>query len=261
MIINQACVLLSGGMDSVAALCWAKRRYQDVWAILFDYGQANRDQELTAAGRLCTALGVERELLHCGDTIARGKGILGKIQDHDGREDGTSPNVVPNRNGVLANAAGSHIVQHFPNGNLALILGCNAQDAKRYPDCHPTALQAVGEALRHTMAREIQIVLPWIVLTKTQILQSLNAEDRAHVAGSWSCYRKVGPCGKCSACVLRAEAFTAVGLVDQCVQAVMNGGDPAREAAFGPPIPVRAPEYHLPIFGNGEAPDDDRAGG
>jgi 7-cyano-7-deazaguanine synthase len=262
MIVNQAVVLLSGGMDSCAALCWARGQYKSLLAIMFDYGQSNRDQELSAAGRLCEELGVENLSLVTGDTIPRGLGILGKtIPDHDGRDDGTSPNVVPNRNGILANSAAAHAARYFPNGNLALVLGCNMQDAKRYPDCHPASLTRLTEALRHTVAREIQVVVPWIDRTKTQILQALGAEDRAHVARSWSCYRGDGPCHRCSACALREEAFAAVGLLDQSVAVALSGGDPARDAklssAMGPPIPIR----HLPIVGASEVPDDDRLGG
>ena len=45
MMNHPAAVLLSGGMDSVAALYWTVQTYPKVLAILFDYGQPNRDQE------------------------------------------------------------------------------------------------------------------------------------------------------------------------------------------------------------------------
>lgn len=55
---NQACILLSGGLDSTAALCWATRARPEVRAIGFDYGQPHRDQELFAARSAAEALGV-----------------------------------------------------------------------------------------------------------------------------------------------------------------------------------------------------------
>lgn len=229
MIINQAAVLLSGGMDSSAALLWALPRYEKVIAILFDYGQKNRDQELTFAGRLCETTNTARLLIVVAGSLPRGKGILHHIEEHDGREDGSSPAIVPGRNALFAVSAAAHASVYFPNGNMALVLGCNAQDARRFPDCHPASLKTLGETLRHCIAREIQVVAPWIDRTKAQILAELSEADRGVVARSWSCYRGDGPCGKCSACVLRADAFVAVGLEDLCAPARMTGGDPARQ--------------------------------
>ena len=228
MLIHQSVCLVSGGMDSIAALCWAKRTYRDVLAVLFDYGQPNRDQELTRAGAACEALGVTRLGIAVADSLPRGKGILNRVEDHDGREDGASPAIVPGRNILFAVSAAAHAAVHFPNGNIALVLGCNAQDARRFPDCHSMAIKAMGECIRVAIAREIQVVAPWITGTKGQMLAALPLEDRDLVATSWSCYRGKGPCGKCSACVLRAEAFAAVGLEDRCAEVRMTGGDPAR---------------------------------
>ncbi len=233
MLIHQAIVLVSGGMDSCAALCWSRRQYRDVLAVMFDYGQPNRDQELTAGGKLCVELGVTRLLLVLADGLPRGKGILHHVEDHDGREDGSSPAIVPGRNLLFATSAAAHGSVHFSNGNLALILACNKQDARRFPDCRPDSLIAMTSALQRCLAREIQVVSPWNDRSKTQILQQLSPEDRARVARSWSCYRAVGPCGTCSACVLRNEAFAAVGLVDESAMVNMTGGDPSRDRARG----------------------------
>jgi len=52
----RAIVLLSGGMDSVAALHWALATYTEVVAIGFDYGQPNRDAEIPIAWRIARDL-------------------------------------------------------------------------------------------------------------------------------------------------------------------------------------------------------------
>jgi 7-cyano-7-deazaguanine synthase len=241
---DQAAVLVSGGMDSIAALMWARHTYKNLLAVLFDYGQPNRDNELIAAGRTANELGIPRLLIAVADSLPRpilaaagaipagplpARGILRKVEDHDGRAEGLSPAFVPGRNIFFVTSAAAHAAVHFPNGNIDVVIGCNKQDAQRFPDCTMRAMLKLGEALRVAIAREIGVSTPWIDHTKAEILKALKPEDLPHVARSWSCYRNDGPCGTCSACVLRKEAFEAAGLEDQCKRAQMFGGDPARE--------------------------------
>jgi 7-cyano-7-deazaguanine synthase len=230
MIAKQAVVLLSGGMDSVAVLHWAKPRYPKLVAFLFDYGQPNRDQELTAAGTLARQIGVPTASIVLADALPRGRGILKSIEDHDGLTEGLSPAFVPGRNLLFITSAAAHGSVHFPSGNFDIVIGANGQDAKRFPDCSHGALIKLSQALRHGVAREINVVAPYVDRTKEQILRSLDAPALEAVARSWSCYRNSGPCRACSACVLRREAFEAVGVVDYCVWTRLTGGDPARES-------------------------------
>ena len=221
-----AVVLVSGGMDSVAALCWAKRRYDDVVAVLFDYGQPNRDQELISAHRACESLSVERHVIVTADGLARG-GILCGVEDHDGLEEGPSPAIVPARNPFFITSAASYACRCFRD-DFDVVIGCNREDARRFPDCRPDTLHAAGEMLRLALMREVVVVHPWIDRTKAQILGETHSDDLPLVARSWSCYRGRGPCGSCSACVLRARAFIEAGLRDECAATVMRGGDPGR---------------------------------
>lgn len=225
----QALVLLSGGMDSVAVMHWAKSRYSNLVAVLFDYGQPNRDQELAAAGILAGEAGIPRVGVVLADALPRGRGILKSVVDHDGLEDGISPAFVPGRNLLFITSAAAHGSVHFPNGNFDIVVGANGQDARRFPDCSHGAFIKLSQALRHGVAREINIVAPFVDRTKEQILRSLDVAALEAVARSWSCYRNHGPCGTCSPCVLRAAAFAAVGITDQCKEASLCGGDPGRE--------------------------------
>ena len=156
MRTENACVLVSGGFDSVAALHWARSRYSAVLAILFDYGQPNRDQELTAAGHAAGAISVPTLGIAMADCLPRGRGILNRVEDHDGLEDGVSPAFVPGRNLVFLTCAAAHAAVRFPSGNINLVIGANAHDARRFPDCRGGALAKLAEALRHGVGRENQ---------------------------------------------------------------------------------------------------------
>lgn len=226
---EHACVLLSGGLDSSAALCWTRLRYPNVIAVMFDYGQPNRNQELTAGHRLTDELRISRLGIVVADTMPRARGILRSVEDDDGRVDGVSPAFVPGRNLIFLSSAAAHAACLWPSGYIDVVIGANASDAARFPDCRTGFFLRAGEALRQALARDIAIVTPWIDRTKAQILASLDDADRARVARSWSCYRGGGPCGRCAPCVARAAAFASSGVIDMSAEARMSGGDPSRE--------------------------------
>lgn len=232
MKVANAAVLLSGGMDSTAALWWAKERYERVAALLFDYGQPNRDHELAAAYRAAEDAGTHLNLRFAlADTLPRGRGLLAGVRDHDEAHQGISPAFVPGRNLVMLTIAAAHACVMFPNGNIDLVIGACKEDAAGFPDCRAPTLAKLGEALRAGNARQIEVVAPWLNATKETILATvgtISPQALESVSRSWSCYRADGPCGACSACVLRVRAFAAAGIEDRCARAVMTGGDPGR---------------------------------
>jgi 7-cyano-7-deazaguanine synthase len=229
MLIEYACVLLSGGLDSVAALYWASTRYRHVRAIGFDYGQPNRDAEVYSAGTAAEALGVPFERLPLADAFPR-RGLLERVPEHNVDQKGAHPAVVPGRNGAFLWLAAAHAVTWWRVGNIALVIGANKEDAAGFSDCDPRFFLKLGQAIRDGFMRQVDIVAPWVDRTKAQIIQQAEPEARHAIARSWSCYARTGPCGVCTACVLRARAFAETGLVDECAPPKMTGGDPQREA-------------------------------
>lgn len=225
---EKACVLLSGGADSTAALHLALGKYAELRAIAFDYGQPNRDHEIGAAQRCAEASSVPFARIVMADTLATGRGLLGKVRDHEPGALGLNPAFVPGRNAIFLTTAAAHACSWWPTGNVALIIGATAEDSAGFPDCRRGFFDMLSVSLRYGYAREIGIIAPFTAMTKADALRGLDDVGRAAVARSWSCYRKPGPCGTCTACVVRAKAFGEVGLVDQCAASEMTGGDPAR---------------------------------
>jgi 7-cyano-7-deazaguanine synthase len=232
----QGVVLLSGGLDSTAALFWAKPRYSSLHAIAFDYGQPNRDAELTAAKGVAEEEGVPYHGVVLADALRpqRPLGLLARVIDPNGEEafGRTDRMFVPGRNALFAVTAAAHACSWWPNGNLDIIMGACAEDQTGFPDCRPGNLALLTNALRHLMARHLTIRTPWSDRTKSEILYAVKPDARAlaAVVRSYSCYRHDGPCGRCGACLKRAVAFDQQGLVDESRSVKMGGGDPHREA-------------------------------
>lgn len=75
-------------------------------------------------------------------------------------------------------------------------------------------MRAMGDALRLGTYAQVQLLRPFIALTKGQIAAE-GARLGIDLAQTWSCY-KGGRlhCGKCGTCVERREAFAHAGLKD-----------------------------------------------
>lgn len=212
MSICRRVVLLSGGLDSVAALHWALDRGH-VEAVGYRYGQPHADAELDAAAKITERRRVPFRVIDLGG--------LGRLDPSAGCDDrGVSRSFLPARNPLfLTRAAAAYAM---PGSMLALVVGANANDAAGFPDCRETFFEAAGWALRSALANvcDVRIETPWVHMTKAEVVRWCCGHGLAlaDVRDSMSCYRGTR-CGLCDACTLRAAAFDTCGLED------VNRGD------------------------------------
>lgn len=223
--LRPAVVLLSGGLDSTAALHWALEGRAEVRAIGFDYGQPSRDHELAAADACCRRRGVAFVRLALADTIATRRGLLGSVPDHASARAAPHGAFVPGRNAVFLAVAAAHAAAWWPDA-FDLAIGATADDAAGFPDCRAAFFDAMAATLRAALARDVAVVAPWRDVTKVDLVgRAGHAAVIEDIAASWSCYRREGPCGTCTPCVLRRAAFVAHGIVDRCAPARLIGGE------------------------------------
>ena len=208
-------VLLSGGMDSVTALYWARQHHDVVGAVSFDYGAKHNHREIGYATWHCGKLDVWHDTvalpfvdeLFASDLLKSG----GDIPDGHYEEASMKRTVVPFRNGImLAIACG---IAESRNAE-ALVIAAHSGDHAIYPDCREPFMQAMAAAMREGTYARIELLRPFINQDKAAIARQGHALgiDYAH---TWSCY-KGGEihCGTCGTCVERREAFLHAGLVD-----------------------------------------------
>lgn len=161
-------LLLSGGMDSAVCL----KRYGATLAIGFDYGQPHK-VELEFAERLAEGAGVPFHVVRIPP--------LPKVDDI----------VFAGRNAVML-AIGAAIAQ--AKKLQTVVIGCNFDDAMRFPDCRPEFILAMDKAM--TNAYGVGVSAPLLRTTKAQIKREAEGLD------TWTCYQpKDGrPCGECYSC-------------------------------------------------------------
>ncbi len=211
-------VLLSGGMDSVTALHWARKEYEVVGAVSFDYGAKHNHREIPLAAWHCADSGVKHDIidlafvnqLFASDLLKSG----GTIPEGHYADETMKKTVVPFRNGIMLSIACGLAESCEAE---ALVIAAHAGDHTIYPDCREPFMQGMAEAMREGTYARIELLRPFIHLDKAGIAK-LGAKLGVDYGRTWSCY-KGGDlhCGKCGTCVERIEAFVLAGIHDPTV--------------------------------------------
>ncbi|RLJ71272.1 7-cyano-7-deazaguanine synthase [Hydrogenivirga caldilitoris] len=214
--MNKVIVLLSGGMDSATLLWLAKRDFNKVWAISFDYGQRHR-VELKYAKELASIAGVEEHIIV--DTpiyrSIKGSALIDESVDvPSGEYPENEPPIttVPMRNlnflAIAAAFADAYEIDHIG-------IGVHALDTP-YPDCRPefiTSAEAAinaGSVLTAKRKLRIHVWAPFLGMTKRDIAL-LGKELGVPYEKTYSCYRGTEPpCGECPTCRQRKEALKGI---------------------------------------------------
>lgn len=214
----KAIVLLSGGMDSVTALHWARREHEVVGAVSFDYGAKHNHREIPLAAWHCGQSGIRHDVieldfmnrLFASDLLKSG----GEVPEGHYTDENMKRTVVPFRNGImLAVACGIAESREAE----ALVIAAHAGDHAIYPDCRESFMQSMSSAIREGTYAKVELLRPFINLDKTGIAK-LGASLGVDYGKTWSCYKGAEVhCGKCGTCVERMEAFELAGISDPTV--------------------------------------------
>lgn len=213
-MVKEGVVVLSGGLDSTAALYQAIREGMIVTScVSFNYGQKHK-KELDYAKATCERLAIKHhviDLWSSGFTEAiatSGSSLVSDTEVPEGHyaQENMKSTVVPNRNMVMISIAGSIAVAEGV-GNV--VVGVHAGDHFIYPDCRYPFIVTMDAALRvgNEGFGDIHLVAPFINSTKADIAYSAML-NMLHLDHTWSCYKGGDKhCGKCGTCVERLEAF------------------------------------------------------
>lgn len=202
-------------MDSVTALHWARREHDVVAALSFDYGAKHNHREIPLAAEHAAQLGVRHEVitldfvnrLFASDLLQSG----GDIPEGHYEAENMKQTVVPFRNAIMLSIACGVAESAGAEG---LVIAAHGGDHAIYPDCREDFMRAMGDAMRLGTYAGVQLLRPFIALTKGQIAAE-GAKLGVDFARTWSCYKGGAVhCGKCGTCVERREAFAEAGLSD-----------------------------------------------
>lgn len=217
---KKVVVLVSGGMDSVAALYQAHTEHTVVGAVSFDYGSKHNHKEIPFAAWHCRQLSIPHRAISLDFVGQLFKSDLlksgGAIPDGHYEQQNMKQTVVPFRNGIMLAIAGGYAESIEAQD---LVIAAHSGDHAIYPDCREDFMKAMGDAIRLGTYAAVEILRPFIHNTKAEIARR-GHELGVDFAQTWSCYKGGDVhCGTCGTCVERREAFQLAGLSDPTVYA------------------------------------------
>jgi len=213
-----AVVVLSGGQDSTTALFWAKKRFDEVVAISFDYDQRHKI-ELEAARVIAVKAGVSHEIFDAKFINQLAPNALTRKGIEIVASDDEMPNTfVDGRNLFFLAMAAVYAKQL---GYHDLVTGVCETDFSGYPDCRQVFVDSLADTLAYSMEYPFKIHTPMMNIDKAaEVMMAieLGPECMDALSQSHTCYEgQFPPCGKCPACKLRAKGFERAGYPDPLI--------------------------------------------
>lgn len=226
---KRVVILQSGGLDSNVIASVFNYFGFEMHHIFVNYGQNMLEKEREYSKKIAEYYGgtyqeVTLDLPWLKDTTS----LVGNVVDDTHVTESTfNTNLtgayVPLRNQMLVSIAGSY-AEAYEIPYIACAFD-GAEDEDHIPtggttDKHPTFVKKLedslneGSAFHHIKGEKFTILTPVMGLFKPEII-GLGLATESDMSISWSCYNKSDkPCGQCSACKVRAEAFSEVEMED-----------------------------------------------
>jgi len=229
---NKAMVVLSGGQDSTICLYWALINHQEVKAISFNYGQKH-SIELESAKKIAKLAKVEHtiidvpNILKSRSPLTNSNETLEEYSNYKQMDkvigDRVELTFVPMRNAFFLTLSANIALANNIN---TLIAGVCQQDNANYPDCRDNFIKSQQLTINLALGTtDFEIVTPLMFMTKKESILLAEKMQGCMEALSYShtCYAGVyPPCGKCHACVLRAQGFKEAKIPDPLIERAKN---------------------------------------
>ncbi len=227
---QNAVVLLSGGLDSVTCLYWAKANYANVTAVSFNYGQRH-NSELNAAKKIAATAQVNHRIIDIdlaqlgGSALTDASLVVPDAKQTDFSDNQHNDSIpityVPARNTIFLSYA---LALAEVTQSKAIVIGVNAVDYSGYPDCRPEYIEAFEKMANlatkaGVMGNSLHIATPLLHFSKAEIIK-LGVALGVNYALTVSCYRADSEgraCGHCDSCYLRQQGFLQAEIDDPTI--------------------------------------------
>lgn len=209
-IAKSALVVFSGGQDSTTCLYWAKKHFDEVYALTFRYGQKHV-KEVDIAADIAREAGVHHDVMDVSFIGTLGHNSLTDptmLMDADRPQGGVPNTFVPGRNLFFLSIAAVYARER---GIFHLVTGVSQTDFSGYPDCRDSFMKSLNVTLNLSMDEQFSIHTPLMWLDKAQtwaLADELGVFDLVRQR-TLTCYNGIpgDGCGHCPACKLRRKGL------------------------------------------------------
>lgn len=207
---NKAVVVFSGGQDSTTCLFWAIKKFDEVIAVSFDYGQKHK-KELECAEKICKDNNIEFHVLDMTllNQLAPNSLTRKDIEVCKEKKDGELPNsFVDGRNLIFLTFVAVFAKQRDFNN---IVTGVSQSDFSGYPDCRDMFVKSTNVTLNLAMEYEFVIHTPLMWIDKAQTWKMADDLGVLDIIKNetLTCYNGIigDGCGECPSCKLRKKGY------------------------------------------------------
>ena len=207
---SAALVCFSGGQDSTTCLYWAKKHFEYVEAVIFEYGQRHSN-EVEIAAKIASDAGVPFRTLDLSLLSQLAPNSLTDsaiVMDEEKPADSYPNTFVPGRNMLFLTFAAVLARSH---GIYNIVTGVSEADYSGYPDCRDTFIRSLNVTLNLAMDEQFVLHTPLMNKDKSEVwalADELGIFDlvKTHTL---TCYNGITAdgCGRCPACKLRKSGL------------------------------------------------------
>jgi 7-cyano-7-deazaguanine synthase len=199
-------VVYSGGQDSTTCLFWAKKHFDQVFAIAFNYGQRHL-VELEAARKIAETADVPLQIfqLNLLSGVSHNALTDTAIEVESDKPEHRPPNTLVEGRNMLFLTYSAIFAK--VNGIHNLITGVGQADFSGYPDCRNDFIVSLNQTLNLSMDYEYHIHTPLMWLDKSEIWKMADDLGVIEIVRDQTitCYHGIAGegCGTCPSCRLR----------------------------------------------------------
>lgn len=212
---NKSIILMSGGLDSLAALSYTKNKnlYDIKLAITFDYGQKSAEKEIESSSKIANFYKIEHKVIKLNwlkDITHTGLVSQNTVPTTNLNTRESAKKVwVPNRNALFLNIAAAFC------DSLEykyIIFGANKDEGETFPDNTEAFRKRISGMFKYSTLVQPEVTAPLINFGKDDIVK-IAVETAAPIEFVWSCYSGGEKhCGECESCKHLKRAL----LTNQC---------------------------------------------